>query len=87
MWLNACRPSWDYMADDRDLEVKFDRTNDNWQTGESWSGRVQGLWLQHCSSCIAGWAPAEGPSCPLPFLHSIPWSFQRRVTLSLPPCL
>ena len=34
VWLDACRPSWDYMADDRDLEVKFDRTSDNWQTGE-----------------------------------------------------
>ena len=43
------------MADDRDLEVRFDRTNDNWQTGEPWSGRVQGLWLQPCSLCIADW--------------------------------
>ena len=34
VWPNACRPSWDYMADDGDLEVKFDRTSDSWQAGK-----------------------------------------------------
>ena len=76
------------MADDRDLEVKFDRTSDTWQTGESWSGHVQGLRRLHCRSSLAdcGFCRQTKLSALLA-LHSTSWGcLNKGRTVSCPAC-